>query len=298
MVWHSVVSLPVTIYKETWKLNRRQAWWFLLLSEYNIKVIHTPGKKMIESDALSWRPDHLSGDDTDNTDVVMLPANLFIRLIDLNLQERIAESESLDKDAKGALTLLSEQGPDTLRNGTEAWMVELFNGKNILFYKGKNYIPLNPKLWHDIVESFHDHKTAGHPGKLEMYNAVQQHYWWPGLWTFTKNYVQGCGICQQFKINRSLSKPVFMPTEGSKSTRPFSNCSMDLITNLPLAEGFDSILVVVDQGLMKGVILIACNKTITAEGTARLLLENLYKQFGLPDKIISDRGPQFASRAF
>ena len=73
---------------------------------------------------------------------------------------------------------------------------------------------------------------------------------------------------------------------------------MDLITDLPLAEGFDSILVMVDQGLTKGVILIACNKTITAEGTARLLLENIYKQFRLPDKIISDRGPQFASKAF
>ena len=73
---------------------------------------------------------------------------------------------------------------------------------------------------------------------------------------------------------------------------------MDLITDLPPAEGFDSILVVVDQGLSKGVILIPCNKTITSKDTARLLLENLYKRFGLPDKIISDRGPQFASKAF
>ena len=32
--------------------------------------------------------------------------------------------------------------------------------------------------------------------------------------------------------------------------------------------------------------------------TAQLLLKNLYKQFGLPDKIIPDRGPQFASKAF
>ena len=73
---------------------------------------------------------------------------------------------------------------------------------------------------------------------------------------------------------------------------------MDLITDLPLANGFDSILVVVDQGLSKGVILIPCNKTITSEDTACLLLENIYKQFGLPDKIISDRGSQFASKAF
>ena len=72
---------------------------------------------------------------------------------------------------------------------------------------------------------------------------------------------------------------------------------MDLITDLPSADGHDSILVVVDQGLSKGVTLIPCNKTLTSEGTAQLLFENLYKRFGLPDKIISDRGPQFASRA-
>jgi len=54
----------------------------------------------------------------------------------------------------------------------------------------------------------------------------------------------------------------------------------------------------VDQGLTKGVILIPCNKTITSEQTGNLLLENLYKRFGLPDKIISDRGPQFTSNSF
>ena len=69
---------------------------------------------------------------------------------------------------------------------------------------------------------------------------------------------------------------------------------MDLITDLPLFQGFDSILVMVDHSLTKGVILLPCNKMITAE----LLLEHLYKQFGLPDEFISDRGPQFAAHAF
>ena len=45
---------------------------------------------------------------------------------------------------------------------------------------------------------------------------------------------------------------------------------MDLITDLPPADSFDSILVVVDQGLLKGVILIPCNKTLTSEVTAQL----------------------------
>ena len=73
---------------------------------------------------------------------------------------------------------------------------------------------------------------------------------------------------------------------------------MDLITDLPISWGFDSILVVVDHSLMKGVILLPCNKTITAEQVAELLLEHLYKQFGLSNEFISDRGPQFAAHAF
>ena len=34
-------------------------------------------------------------------------------------------------------------------------------------------------------------------------------------------------------------------------TRPFANCSMDLITDLPPVGKYDSILVMVDQGLSK-----------------------------------------------
>jgi hypothetical protein len=73
---------------------------------------------------------------------------------------------------------------------------------------------------------------------------------------------------------------------------------MDLITDLPPVEGYDSILVVVDRGLLKGVILCPCAKTITWEETATLLHDNLFKRFGLLDKIISDRDPRFAAHAF
>ena len=111
------------------------------------------------------------------------------------------------------------------------------------------------ELLRELVKSFHDHEPAGHSGEIGTYNAVWQHYWWPGLCTFVKNYIQGCGACQQFKINWSPSKPAYIPTEGVESLWPFANCSMDLITDLTLADGFDSILVMVDQGLLKGVIL-------------------------------------------
>jgi hypothetical protein len=73
---------------------------------------------------------------------------------------------------------------------------------------------------------------------------------------------------------------------------------MDLITDLPSMEGYDSILVMVDRGLLKGVILCPCAKTITWEGTATLLQDNLFKRFKLPDAMISDRDPRFAAHTF
>ena len=218
----------------------------------------------------------------------MLPDNLFINLIDLDLQKCITNCKDMDRDTTEALMLLLEQKPATLKNDLEDWTLEKVDNKNVLFFKGKNYIPQDDELQQDIAKMFHDHETAGHPGELETFNSIRQHYWWPGLRTFVENYVKGCGVCQQFKINRSPAKPAFIPTEGAKSTRPFTNCSMDLIMDLPPVDSLDSILVVVDQGLTKGVILIPCDKTITAEGTAKLLLKNLYKRFSLPDKIISN----------
>jgi hypothetical protein len=73
---------------------------------------------------------------------------------------------------------------------------------------------------------------------------------------------------------------------------------MNLIMDLPPVDGCDSILVAVDRGNTKGAILIPMNKTLTQEGAGQLLLDNLYKQFGLPDEMLSDRGPQFAARVF
>jgi hypothetical protein len=59
---------------------------------------------------------------------------------------------------------------------------------------------------------------------------------------------------------------------------------MDL---LPV-NGCNSILIMVDRENTKGAILIPMTKTLTQEGAGQLLLDNLYKRFGLPDKMLSD----------
>ena len=134
-------------------------------------------------------------------DRILLPENMFVNLMDLNLQDRIANMDKYDFDVKNALELLLENGPNSLRQDLEDWQLEKHGEKNILSYKDKNYIPDDLDLQQDIIKMFHDHEMAGHPGELETYNSVKQHYWWPRMRTFIKRYMQGCGICQQFKIN-------------------------------------------------------------------------------------------------
>ena len=70
---------------------------------------------------------------------------------------------------------------------------------------------------------------------------------------------------------------------------------MDLITNLPPFNSLNFVMVVVDHGLSKGVILAPCAKTVDAIGIANLFCNNIFKRFGLHEKVVSDHGPQFTS---
>jgi hypothetical protein len=58
--------------------------------------------------------------------------------------------------------------------------------------------------------------------------------------------------------------------------------------------GYDNILVIINR-LLKKSIFIPCYKIITAEEIALLFIYYIWRYFGSPDFIISDRGPQFIS---
>ena len=71
----------------------------------------------------------------------MLPNDMFLNLINLDLQTRIAIVNDFDGNAAEALKILLQTGPLTMTTGLQDWTMDTSNGQNILFYKGKNYIP-------------------------------------------------------------------------------------------------------------------------------------------------------------
>ena len=162
----------LTYFREARKLNLRQAQWSLYLSEFDVKLVHIAGTKIIQLDTLSRRPDFIPKEDMDNENITMLPDALFMNLIDTELQERILNCERLDSDAMEALKILLEEGPTTIQNQLPDWMVEHVEGKQVLYYRGKNYISKDEELQQDIAKMFHDHPTAGHPRELETSDNI------------------------------------------------------------------------------------------------------------------------------
>ena len=109
----------LTYFRTAQKLNDRQVRWSLYLSEFNIKLIHLLGLKMIQSDALSRRPDHGIEGQLEEEETIMLPKNMFMNLLDADLQERILNGKELDMDMKNAMETLLQEGPTNLKNNLE-----------------------------------------------------------------------------------------------------------------------------------------------------------------------------------
>ena len=76
--------------------------------------------------------------------------------------------------------------------------------------------------------------------------------------------------------------------------KPWTHILADFITKLPLAQGYSSILVVVDR-LTKMVYFIPTTEKTLAKDLARLFRDNMWKLYSLSESIISDRGPQFVA---
>jgi len=104
--------------------------------------------------------------------------------------------------------------------------------------------------------------------------------------------VEGYNFYQRNKNCTEQPAGKLMP--NSIPEKPWSHILVDFITKLPLVQGYNSILVVVDR-LTKMVHFIPTTEKTSAKGLARLFRDNMWKLHGLPKSVISDRGPQFAA---
>ena len=226
---------------------------------------------MIQSDFLSHCPDYILND-TNNGDVIILPDNIFICLLDLDLQDEILQKAIDDKFFLKALTSLKDHSLTLIHSTLNNWSSD--NG--LLFYQGHCYVSGDRDLDQKNVQQHHDSTTSGHPAHLMTLELIKCSYWWLEMSIFVKNYVAGCTICQQIKINTHPSSPGLIPIHADPSTLPFLQVTCNFIMDLPLSGGFDSLMVMVDHSSIKRVVCISCHKTIDAQTTAQNFIDHVF----------------------
>ena len=155
------------------------------------------------------------------------------------------------------------------------------------------YVPNNRKTRETILKENHDKADIGHPGQHRMMELIKRTYWWPGLRKDVKNYIQGCFKCQQNKVQHQKKAGELHPLDIPQG--PWQEISIDIIGPLPESNGMDAIVVIVDW-FTKMIHLKATTINISSEGIAKIYRDDIWKLHGIPRKILSNRGPQFASK--
>jgi len=163
----------------------------------------------------------------------------------------------------------------------------------IVYMEKRIYILNNKKLKKMILQENHDSVDMGHPGQQRIMKLLKWNYWWPSLKEDVKKYVQGCFKCQQNKVQHQKKSGELHSLKILQ--RPWQEISINIIEPLPRSNVMDAIVVIVDQ-FTKMIQLKTTTMKISAESIAKIYRDEIWKLHRVPRKILSDRGPQFASR--
>ncbi|KAK3565354.1 hypothetical protein QTP86_007128 [Hemibagrus guttatus] len=245
--------------REAKHLNPRQAWWVLFFTRFNFCVTYRPGNKNTKADALSriHSPDPMPEEPEP-----ILPPDLFVCPITWSLDDDIRAATEEEPAPPG--------GPD-----------------------GKAYVPTSLSL--SLLDLVHASPGSGHPGRQRTLSLLKERYWWPNMAENVTHFVRGFSVCALVSTSRHLPEGKLVPLPIPR--RPWSHLDIDFAMDLPVSNGFTTILVTVDC-FSKACKLIPLKGLPTALETAEAFFSNVFRHCGIPQDIVSDREPQFISRVW
>ena len=157
---------------------------------------------------------------------------------------------------------------------------------------GKVYIPRDKRLRAEVIQLYHDILVEGHRGQWKTTELVTSNFWWPGVTKEVKKYVESCDAYQRNK--NCTEVPAGKLMFNAVLEKSWSYIMADFITKLPLAQGYDMILVAYDRMTKITHFVLTTEKTLVEE-IARLFQNNIQKLHGLLESIVIDRGAQFVA---
>lgn len=298
------------------KLTERHVRWSVFMSKFNFKIIYRKGKDNERADALSRREQDMPDDDNDERiqgrTFQLLQANpktqqtAFIApILDGDTSDTPPETLSYETPDKWEQAKQSDsvyqEAMKCLKEGRRTFPMKLglkvsiaecrLDRQENLFFRDRKWVPEDEPLRTRLIQGAHDSPLIGHPGREQTYIVVSREFFWPRMSKDIQRFVRNCDVCGRTKPWREQKKGLLKPLP--LPDHPWQDITMDFVTDLPLCEGKNNILVVTDR-LTKGVIFEAMGR-ISVEETAWALVRTVVKRHGLPRTITSDRGTQFTS---
>ena len=166
---------------------------------------------------------------------------------------------------------------------------------NVLFYVG----PQNSSSWRLVVpkklqgvliEEQHAGRFAGHFAERKMFATLRTRYWWRGMRAAIRHHCRRCLVCASRKGTGRRMRPPLQPIPVGG---PFHMVGVDVL-QLPLSyQGNQYAVVFMDYFTKWPEVFAVPNQQ--AETIARLLVEHVISRHGVPEHLLSDRGPNFLS---
>ena len=136
-----------------------------------------------------------------------------------------------------------------------------------------------------LLEDHHRGKMAGHFSGVHIYAALSCRWWWRTMYTDAQEFSRNCGECATVTGVGIRSKPPLHPIPVQK---PFQIVGVDIM-ELPITTRGNRYVIVFQDFLTKWPLVFAAPDQ-KAIRIARLIAEELFPMFGVPDALLSDRG--------
>lgn len=243
--------------------SKRYARWVEYLQQFAAKITYVKGSKNL-ADALSRRPDHIA-------------------LNALNATAAVGDD---------LLALIREGYKSDARYSDQKFLKQLSfdEHRQLYFCQDRVAVPDDLQLKQKILQECHDAVTSGHLGLDRTLYSVCQRFWWPRMRKHIHQYVQTCPVCQRMKADRRKPAGLLQPLPVPEVA--FESIAMDFVTDLPVCKGFDAVWTVTDR-LTKLVHFIPVTKKIGSQELAELFMLHVFRQYGMPRSIVSDRDGRF-----
>ena len=285
-------------FMSTKDLSSRQVNWAEMLSRFNFIIRYRPGKQNPLADALSRQDQDVKAQNSLKKayrSMVLLPRNRIDNKIQQELDEH-TDISPIDSDSNIVEEILAanrtSENIEGFRrkavDGEPGWTMD----DGLVKYNGRLVVPEDANLRTRLLEEIHAARATAHPGRTKTRLLISKRYYWPKWTTFVDQYIRNCHTCRRTTLPRDRPPGLLRPLPIPQ--RPWQHISVDFKSFPKDKRGYDNCMVVVDR-LGKRPLSFPCYKTISASEVAKIYIDRVWRIYGLPDTIVSDRGPQFVS---